>query len=143
MNALKLKNYLKQQLRRIDGRQSPWSDYEFNYSVYDEVYSELRFFDDINSFPCITFELKNERIIHAEGSGRFSIVSIELRGYTYDEDVEQSGEAIAQDIEHVLNNMRRENRELEDIRLLEVRTDSGLNAPHGACIFQIEALFRR
>lgn len=143
MNALQLKNLLVEQLRRIDGRRSPWSDYEFNYSVYDEVYSELQFFDDISSFPCITFELKDERVIHAEGGGRFSTVSIELRGYTHDEDVEQSGEAIAQDIEHVLNNLRRENRTLEDIRLLEINTDMGLNAPFGACIFNIEALFRR
>ena len=143
MNTLELKNLLVAHLQRIDGRTSPWSSYEFYYDVHREVYAQLLFFNDINSFPCICFTVENERIIHAEGGQRFMSVSIEMRGYTYDEDVEESGELLAQDIEHVLAYIRREDRRLEDIRLLEINTDSGMNAPHGACILKIEALFRR
>jgi hypothetical protein len=143
MNTNELKNLLVSQLRRIDGRTSPWSNYEFNCSLHDEVYPELRFFDDINSFPTVCFVVSNERVLHAEGSARFYSVSLELRGYTYDEDVEESGELLAQDVEHVLAYLRREDSRLEDIRLLETNTDSGLNAPWGACILNIEALFRR
>jgi hypothetical protein len=143
MNTLELKNLLVTHLKRIDGRTSPWSSYEFNYELHDEVYPELLFFDDINSFPCICFTVEDERVIHAESGQRFYSVSLEMRGYTYDEDVEESGEQLAQDIEHVLAYIRREDRRLEDIRLLETNTDSGMNAPHGACILNIEALFRR
>jgi hypothetical protein len=143
MNTNELKNLLVEQLSRIDGRTSPWSSYEFNYELHGEVYPELRFFDDINSFPTVCFELKNERILHAEGGARFYMVSLELRGYTYDEDVEESGELLAQDVEHVLEHARQEDRRLEDVRLLEIETDYGLNAPWGACILSIEALFRR
>lgn len=144
MNTLDLKNLLVKQLRRIDGRTSPWGEYSFNWNLHDEVYSELRFFDDINSFPCITFHVTDERIVHAEGlGGRYASVSIEMRGYTYDERVEESGESLAQDIEHVLHYLREADRELEDIRLLQINTDSGANAPWGACILQIEALFKR
>lgn len=143
MNTNELKNLLVEQLSRIDGRTSPWSSYEFNCSLHGEVYPELRFFDDINSFPAVCFVISNERIIHAEGGARFYTVSLELRGYTYDEDVEESGELLAEDVEHVLAYLRQVDRRLEDVRLLEINTDAGINAPWGACILNIEALFRR
>lgn len=143
MNTREFMTILKTQLQRIDGRTSPWSEYEFNLDVHSEVYDELLFFPDINSFPLISFSVQDERIIHAEGRERYSLTSIEIRGYTYDEEVEQSGELVAQDVEHVLEHLRHENRKIEEVRVIKINTDSGTNAPYGACIINIEALYRR
>lgn len=143
MNTRDFTNVLKAQLQRIDGRTSPWSKYEFNIDLHDEVHDQLLFFPDINSFPLVSFSVEDERIVHAEGNERYSLTSIEIRGYTYDEEVEQSGELIAQDIEHVLEHLRSEDRRIEEIRVMSVNTDSGTNAPYGACIINIEALYRR
>lgn len=144
MNTLEFLNLLVEQLRRIDGRVSPWGSYTFNYDLHGEAYPRLHFFDEINSFPLVSATVVDERIIHAEGGGAlFYSVSVELRGYTYDEAVEESGENISQDIEHVIEHLREQDPRITEVRVLEINTDSGLNAPWGACVIKIEGLFRR
>ena len=73
MNTLEFLNLLVEQLRRIDGRVSPWGSYTFNYDLHGEAYPRLHFFDEINSFPLVSATIVDERIIHAEGGGALGI----------------------------------------------------------------------
>lgn len=141
MNTLELLEVLQQQMQRIDGRTSPWdSRYTFNFNVHDEVHLRLLYFDEVNSFPCICMSVEREAVLHAESNTRYRSILLELRGYCHSEDVQQSGEHLAQDIEHVIQYMRQEHPEITEIRIQSVQTDSGLNSPYGACIIQIEAI---
>ena len=130
-------------LLRIDGRTSPWdSAYTFRYSVAD-VFSEFRFFDDVNAFPTIMFTVTEEAVRHIGANVRYSDLEIELRAYTYDEEVQNSGEALAEDVEHVLQYVRSMDPRLEEVRLLDIETDAGLNEPYGSVIMKIQVLFQR
>jgi hypothetical protein len=129
-------------LRRIDGRSSPWDrSYDFNVDLHGDVY--LGFDEDVNSFPTINAIISNESIYSIGGGVRFSNLEIELRCYTYDEDVEESAEALVSDVEHVLSVYRSWAPDLDDVRIAQIETDGGINAPYGAAIIGIQVLFRR
>ena len=68
---------------------------------------------------------------------------MDIRGYTYDAEVEESGELLAQDIEHIMQYIKKQRPDIEEIRVLSVETDSGLNAPYGVALFKLEALYQR
>lgn len=135
-------NALISALRRIDNRTSPWSsDYDFATDLHGDVYYGYN--DDINSFPHVEVIINDERIYSIGGGVRFSNLELELRCYTYDESVEESGEALASDIEHVLYHYRLWAPDVDDVRIASVQTDGGINAPYGAAIIGIQVLFRR
>jgi hypothetical protein len=71
------------------------------------------------------------------------VLTIDLRGYTLDQEVEESGELLAQDIEHIMQWMKKQYPAIEEVRVLSVETDGGLNAPYGVALFKIEALYQR
>jgi len=129
-------------LRRIDGRTSPWnSDYDFSTDLHGDVY--YGFNDDVNSFPQVQIIINDERIYSIGGGVRFSNVELQIRCYTYDESVEESGEALASDIEHVISAYRLWAPDIDDFRIASVETDGGINAPYGAAIITAQVLFRR
>lgn len=128
------------QLQRIDGGTSPWdATYTFNYTVY-RVYDHLIFADEINEYPSVCVAHRGERITHIGGGIRLHTTLYEIRGYTHSDTVEQSGEALASDIEHVIDNFRHWTEDSIDYRLISVRTDGGVLAPLGVCIIEVEKL---
>lgn len=129
-------------LQRVDGRSSPWdAAYSFNVDLHGDVY--LGYNDDINTFPHINILIENENIYSIGGGERFSNLQIELRCYTLDEDVEFSGESISEDVEHTLDAHRLWGPNIEDLRIAQIETDGGINAPYGAAIIKAQVLFRR
>jgi hypothetical protein len=135
-------NALISALRRIDGRDSPWNrNYNFNVDLHGDVY--LGFDEDVNSFPIIHVLFENESIYSIGGGVRFSNIEIQLRCYIYDESVEDASESIASDVEHVLSQYRSWAPSFDDVRIAQIETDGGINAPYGAAIINLQVLFRR
>lgn len=135
-------NALINALRRIDGRTSPWDrSYDFVNDLHGDVY--FGYDEDVNSFPYISVLIDNESIYSIGGGVRFSNIEMQLRCYTYDESVEESAEAIVSDVEHVLSAYRSWAPDLDDVRIAQIETDGGINAPYGAAIISIQVLFRR
>lgn len=122
-------------LKGIDG--SP----QYNNNLHGEVYDE--WLQEVNSFPTICLVPTNEEIKHNLSNERYSLVTGELRGFTWDEDVEESGESLAEDIEKVFENWRAWSNGIDEIRIQEVETDGGLMSPEGVCIIKFSVLFRR
>lgn len=141
-NRMDVINSLITALRRIDGRESPWdSTYRFNVDLHGDAY--YGFNEDINAYPHINIIMTNESIYSIGGGVRFSNLELQLRCYCYDEDIEFSAEAITSDVEAVLSAYRSWDPSLDDVRLVQVETDGGINAPYGAAIIQVQVLFRR
>ena len=131
------------QLKRIDGRTSPWNlDYVFNTDVHENVLPHDEFIDNINSFPCVMVTFTNTQIRHIGGGERYAVISFRIRGITLDEDVEDAGELLADDLEHAISYLRRENPEFDEARIDTVQTDEGLNAPLGAVVIEGTLVFR-
>lgn len=132
------------ELNRIDGGLSPFDRaYRFNYNLHRDVYFGFKYFDEISSFPSIYLTVEREDYFHYGDNNRFVVLTIDLRGYTYDHEVEESGELLAQDIEHIMQWMKKQYPAIEEVRVLSVETDSGLNAPYGVALFKLEALYQR
>lgn len=131
-------------LKEIDGNVSPYNPaYTFQTNLYDGVEPAYLFIDEVNSFPTVTVTSDEERIVHLLSDERMSVLNVDIRGYTYDEEVEQSGEVLSEDIEHVLTHYKDWATDLEDVKLTMIRTDAGLHAPYGVCIFTVVVLFIR
>ena len=129
-------------LRRIDGRDSPWNrNYTFNTNLHSEVY--FGFKEDPNSFPTISLLVEEESVYSIGGGERFSNLNIQLRCYTYNEEVEESAEALVEDVEQVINAYRLWSTDIQDFRIAQIETDGGINAPYGAAIITAQVLFRR
>lgn len=131
------------QLKRIDGRTSPWNlDYVFTVDLHENVLPHDEFIDNINSFPCVMVTFTNTQIRHIGGGERYAVISFRIRGITLDEDVEDAGELLADDLEHAISYLRRENPEFDEARIDTVQTDEGLNAPLGAVVIEGTLVFR-
>lgn len=144
MNANIFTQQLILALKAIDGRQSPHStEYVFNYNIHGDVFQGYLYEDEINSYPLITVSLTNERLVRDQTRHTSSVLTYDVRGYVWDEDVEEAGEALSRDVEHVLSYVRGSSSEIHDVRLLEINTDRGLNAPIGMCKFEVQVWIMR
>lgn len=143
MNRLQAQTKIIDQLKRIDGRTSPWNAaYTFNVDLHGTVLPYDEFIDNINSFPCVMVTMTQTEIRHVGGGQRYAIVSFRVRGITLDDQVEDAGELLADDLEHALSYLRQENPEFEEARLDSIQTDEGLNAPLGAVIIEGTLVYR-
>lgn len=106
-----------------------------------EVQDSFVYIDEVHNFPSIFFYPVSETIVHSLTNERFSQLTYVLRGYTYDEEVEESGEALSAKIEDALKNYDREL--IEDIRLIDIETDGGINYPEGVVIIEFTVLINR
>ena len=131
------------QLKRIDGTTSPWNpSYTFNTDVHGTVLDHDEFIDAVNSFPCLMVTTVQTAVTHIGGGQRYKTQSFRIRGITLDEGVEDAGELLADDIEHVLSHIRHTYPEFDEVRLDTIQTDEGLNAPLGALIIQGTLVYR-
>lgn len=143
MNRYESLQALVSSFRAIDGRTSPWNpSYTFNLDVHENVLDHDEFVEAINSFPCIMVTFTDTQIRHIGGGERYTVSSFRIRGITWDEDVEDAGELLADDIEHVVNHLKQAYPSFEEVRLDSVQTDEGLNAPLGAVIVQGTLVYR-
>lgn len=130
-------------LKRIDGRTSPWdASYTFNTDVHGNVLDRDEYIDNINSFPCVMVTFTDTQVRHIGGGERYLVTSFRIRGITWDEDVEDAGELLADDLEHAIDRVRQDNPEFDEVRLDTIQTDEGLNAPLGAVIVQGTLVYR-
>jgi hypothetical protein len=129
-------------LRRVDGHTSPWdSSYTFSTSI-TAVYDRELYIDEINSFPCVMCVADQVQVRHSGAGERYNIMTFRIRGVTWDDQVEDAGEMLADDIEHVISHIRQNYPEFDECRINTIQTDEGLNAPLGALIIEGVALYR-
>lgn len=143
MNKLTLLQELTKELRTIDGGTSIQSSnlpgsqqYEFNTDCHENCFPGYRFLYEINDFPTICFYIVEETYQEVEAGIRYKTATFNLRGYVHEDlgEIEDStwwAEALLDDIEHVLNNLRDRVDCLVDVRILQLSTDEGVMAPYG------------
>ncbi len=129
-------------ISHIDGRTSPWdASYTFSTSVA-AVHTRDLYVDEINAFPCVMCVADSVRVQHSGAGQRYNIMSFRIRGITWDEQVEDAGELLADDIDHAVSHARTVYPDLDEVRITTIQTDEGLNAPLGAVVLEGIALYR-
>ena len=132
-NRTKITNYVVEQLQKIDGRSSPFlNDYTFFSNLHRNVYSGVKYLDEINDFPSVYVTSNIERRKYETNGNTQGIVFTVIRCYVMCDDTEVQLSNIFQDIVHILYNMQVPNEYTSlDITIDTTLTDSGLLEPYG------------
>ena len=113
----------------------------------NNVYRTYKYMHDLNDFPAITFIPNREDRDHFGAGQVHGILAIQLRCYVYDgdtADIADECERLADQIEAAVDTFSAANRalEVEEARVISLRTDDGLMTPYGVADLQISILYR-
>jgi hypothetical protein len=113
----------------------------------NNVYRTYKYMHDLNDFPAITFIPNREDRDHFGAGQVHGILAIQLRCYVYDgdtADIADECERLADQIEAAVDTFSATNRalEVEEARVVTLRTDDGLMTPYGVADLQISILYR-
>jgi hypothetical protein len=113
----------------------------------NNVHRTYKYMHDLNDFPAITFIPNREDRDHFGAGQVHGILAIQLRCYVYDgdtADIADECERLADQIEAAVDTFSATNRalEVEEARVVSLRTDDGLMIPYGVADLQISILYR-
>ena len=113
----------------------------------NNVYRTYKYMHDLNDFPAITFIPNREDRDHFGDGQVHGILAIQLRCYVFDgdtADIADECERLADQIEAAVDTFAAANRalEVEEARVVTLRTDDGLMTPYGVADLQMSILYR-
>lgn len=105
-------------------------------------YRGLRFLHELNDFPCFHVHAKTENRTHAGAGMKLCIIECDVRGYVHS-DTTEAKEDYLRRLEIGIQEYSDINREIEECRVIDVRTDEGLFRPYSICDIKIQILYRK
>ena len=120
---------LVEKLKLLDGTTYPTN-------IYGNAYSKLRFWDEVNEFPCIYSSPGSEQREYLPGDFKWAYLGISLKLYCKGENSAEQLEQMLEDVENVIDANRvlvydtTNNYETTEILVSSITTDEGLLAPY-------------
>lgn len=113
----------------------------------NNVFRTYKYMHDLNDFPAITFIPRQEQRDHFGDQQVHGIIAVQLRCYVYDgdtSDIADECERLADQIEEAIDTFAETYRqyEVEEARVVSLRTDDGLMTPYGVADLQVSILYR-
>ena len=108
----------------------------YSINVFNNAYPIIRFWDEVNDFPCIYGSAGGESREYLPGNFTWAFLGISLKLYCRGEDAQQQLELLLEDMETVITNNRTlvydtaNNYETTEILVASITTDEGLLAPY-------------
>ena len=108
----------------------------YNTNIFSNAYPILRFWDEVNDFPCVYGSSGSETREYLPGNFTWVYLGITLKMYCKGENAQIELEQLLEDIETVINNNRTlvydvdKNYETTEILVASITTDEGLLAPY-------------
>jgi len=121
---------LIEKFKLIDGN-APYS-----INIFNNSYPIIRFWDEVNDFPCIYGSTGGESRDYLPGGFTWAYLGISLKLYCKGEDAQNQLELLLEDMETVITNNRVlvydtvKNYETTEILVVSITTDEGLLAPY-------------
>ncbi len=122
---------LAEKFKSIDGSTG------YNSNIFEASYPFLKFWDEVNNFPCIYVVAGGESRQYLPSNQTWGFLAISVKIYVKGEDAQQLLEGLLEDVENVIN----ENRDLvydadkayetTEMLITSITTDEGLLAPYG------------
>lgn len=135
-------NALAEKLKEINGTNG------YTTNLYDCSYPILKFWDEVNSFPCVYMSPGTETREYLPSQFAWGFLGISLKAYVKGEDAQEQLEALLADLERCID----ANRSLEydtengyettEILINSITTDEGLLAPYGVGEMNIEVRYQ-
>lgn len=131
-------NAIVTKLKELDGTSA-----EYNTNLYGNVNSGLKFWDEVNDFPCVYVSAGGETREYLPADFKWGFLSVSVKAYTkHPEDAQQQLEMLLEDIETKLDST---NGVIEystgltttEINITSINTDEGLLAPYGVGEIQL------
>jgi hypothetical protein len=112
---------------------------EYATDLGQQVYSRMKFWDEISEFPCVCVVAGPETIVHQAGGFKDRYLDLTLRAYVNEEESVEALEKLLEDIEIILDNNGRlayldskgATGTTRDIIITFIDTDQGALAPLG------------
>jgi hypothetical protein len=120
---------LVDKLKTIDGSQ-------YTSNIYNNAFPKIRFWDEVNDFPCIYSSPGSEQREYLPGNFTWAYLGISLKVYCKGEESQSELEQLLEDIESVIDANRvlvydsTNNYETTEILVVSITTDEGLLAPY-------------
>lgn len=120
---------LVDKLKTIDGSQ-------YTSNIYGNAFPKIRFWDEVNDFPCIYSSPGSEQREYLPGNFTWAYLGISLKVYCRGEESQAELEQLLEDIESVIDANRvlvydsTNNYETTEILVVSITTDEGLLAPY-------------
>jgi len=108
------------------------------------VFKRYLYLDDINDWPTITMMPQTEERIHRGADARQGIFTVFIRGYVYsEEDSLGTAETFAQQIDSAIDTFADTyvQYQVEEARVIELRTDEGLFHPYGMADITLQVVY--
>jgi hypothetical protein len=110
----------------------------YNTNLFDNVYDKLKFWDEVNDFPCVYVVAGSETREYMPGGFAWGFLNICIKAYTKGEDAQQLLEGLLEDLELVIDNARgvivydtTNNYSTSELSITQIVTDEGLLNPYG------------
>jgi hypothetical protein len=121
---------LVEKFKLIDGNEP------YNLNIFNNAYPIIRFWDEVNDFPCIYGSTGSESREYLPGGFTWAYLGISLKLYCKGEDAQNQLELLLEDMETVITANRVleydavKNYETTEILVVSITTDEGLLAPY-------------
>lgn len=122
---------LVEKFKSIDGT-SPYAT-----NLYNNAYAKLKFWDEVNDFPCIYVTPGSEMREYLPGEFTWGFLGVCVKIYVRGEDAQEQLEALLADVEKCVDTNRtlvydsQQGHETTEILIQSITTDEGLLAPYG------------
>lgn len=111
----------------------------YSTDLGEQAYSKMRFWDEIQEFPCICLVAGAESIVHQGGGMKDRYLDVTLRAYVNEEDSTLALEKLLEDVELIIDRNGRlayvdssgNIGHTRDIIITYIDTDQGTLAPLG------------
>jgi hypothetical protein len=111
----------------------------YSTDLGEQAYPKMRFWDEIQEFPCICLVAGAESIIHQAGGFKDRYLDVTLRAYVNEEDSTMALESLLEDVELIIDRNGRlayvdssgNTGTTRDIIITYIDTDQGALAPLG------------
>lgn len=136
-------NYIQTQLKLINGSVSTLdSSYTYNHNLFNNVYRQLKFIDEINDFPSLYMSVGTEfRDFQTKDFTRCNFQII-IRGYIKSDSTLVHEETLINDVEHVIYNMpQNPGIGLIEVVIDEISSTNGLLEPYGIIEITLNVLY--
>ena len=120
---------LAEKLKLIDGT-------NYTSNIYNNAYSKLKFWDEVNDFPSIYMSPGTETREYLPGAFTWAYLNVSIKVYCKGETATDQLELLLEDIESVIDANRvlvydsTNNYETTEILIGSITTDEGLLAPY-------------
>lgn len=121
---------IAEKLREINGQQ-PYAT-----NLYQNSYAKLKFWDEVNDFPCVYATAGSEQREYLPGEFKWGFLGVSLKVYCKGEDSQEQLELLLADIEQCLDNNRNivydstNGYDTTEILIQSITTDEGLLQPY-------------